>query len=630
MSIAAGHHIVPASDSLQPGAVRRPLRATSAVPAWIAFAGCVLVVAVLYWAQALLVPIALAGLLAFLLEPVVTILERAIGRVVAVLSVVAIATAVIGFAGWIVLRQASSVVEELPTYRTNIRHKIADLRWLQHGGTVEKLQKTVDDIKAQMAAPDEGETGTLERPVVVSPEPTYDLWGMPSWIGSVFEPLATAGLVLVLVIFILIEREDIRTRLLQLFGSGTLAVTTKALDEAATRVSRYLLRMSGVNLMFACGVAAGLTLIGVPYALLWGVLAGALRFIPYVGIWVGAGAPLAVSLAALPGWQGALLVIGLFLVIEIFTTVVLETFLYADAAGISQVALLVAVAFWAWLWGAPGLLLATPLTVCTVVLGKHVPGLRFLATLMADLPPLEPSVRVYERLLTRDYTEAAALVEEQAQQQGAESVYDTLLVPVLAYAERDLLEERLTPDDEREVVDAARELVQDLAPAVRGAGATDRVAKPAGMDRRVLTVAIDPVSDHLALEMLGTLLERDGIGLDAAPPRLLPSELVTVLQSSAHRILCIADVPPSPPSKTRYLVKKLHAALPDLSILVGRWAPPALRDESHQPLIDAGATAVAATLLETRDQLLKLIDTPTPQTDLAPERPDEPARALAR
>jgi predicted PurR-regulated permease PerM len=612
--------------------VRRSGRATSAVAAWLGFAGCVLVVAVLYWAQAVLVPIALAGLLAFLLAPVATAIERAIGRVPAVLTVVLFAAAVIGLAGWIVLRQASSVVAELPTYRTNIRHKIADVRWLQHGGAVEKLQKTVDDIKAEIAPNDEGQAGTPQQPLVVSPEPVQNLWGMPSWIGSVLEPLATAGLVLVLLIFILLEREDLRTRLLQLFGSGTLAVTTKAMDEAATRVSRYLLRMSGVNVLFACGVAAGLAAIGVPYALLWGALAGTLRFIPYVGIWIGAGAPLVVSLAALPGWQPALLVVGLFLVIEIVTTVFVETILYSDAAGISQVALLVAVAFWAWLWGAPGLLLATPLTVCMVVLGKHVPGLRFLATLMAELPPLEPSVRLYQRLLARDYADAAALIDEQSQQRDAETVYDELLVPVLCYAERDLLEERLSPDDEREIVDGARELAQDVATAVRNAGTGDPVAKPAGMDRGVLTVAIDPVTDHMALEMLGTLLERDGVRLDPAPSRVLPSELVTLLQTSAYRVVCIADLPPSPPSKTRYLVKKLRAALPDRAIVVGRWAPATLRDESTEVLVGAGATNVASTLLETRDQILKLIDPAPARDESTPHRPTLPelSRVAAR
>ncbi len=593
------------------------------VGAWIGFAGCVLVIAVLYWAQAVVVPIALAGLLAFLLAPLATALGRAIGRVAGVLSVVAIATAVISFAAWIVLHQASSLVDQLPTYRTNIRSKVADVRWLQHAGAVATLQKTVNDIKAEIATPGAGTPGTAQQPIVVAPEPVRSLLTVPSWIGSVLEPLATAGLVLVLVIFMLLEREDLRTRLLQLFGSGTLAVTTKALDEAATRVSRYLLRMSGVNALFACGVAAGLAWIGVPYAILWGALAGALRFIPYVGIWIGAGAPLIVSLAALPGWQPAFLVIGLFFVIEILTSVVVETFLYADAAGISQVALLVAVAFWAWLWGAPGLLLATPLTVCLVVLGKHVPGLRFVATLMAEVPELEPAVRLYERLLAHEYAEAAGLVDEQTQRDGPDTVYDALVVPVLCYAERDLLEQRLTPDDEREVVDAARELVQEVAPAVRQAGAVGATA--AGADRRVLVVAIDPVSDHLALEMLGTLVEGDGVRLDAAPARVLPSELVTLVQSSGYPAVCIADLPPSAPSKTRYLVKKLRAALPDCAVLVGRWSPPTLRDESTQPLVEAGATAVSPTLLDTRDQLRKLL----PATAASPDAPP-PVHAIAR
>src|SRR5262249_39991071 len=246
-----------------------------------------------------------------------------------------------------------------------------------------------------------------------------------------------------------------------------------------------------------------------------------------------------------------------------------------------------------------------------------------LATLMAEVPELEPAVRLYERLLAHEYTEAAGLVDEQTQRDGPETVYDALVVPVLCYAERDLLEQRLTPDDEREVVDAARELVQEVAPAVRQSGGVE--VTPTGADRRVLAVAIDPVSDHLALDMLGTLVERDGVRLDAAPARVLPSELVTLVQSSGYPVVCIADLPPSAPSKTRYLVKKLRAALPDCAVLVGRWSPPALRDESTMPLVDAGATAVSPTLLDTRDQLRKLL----PAASASPGTPP-PAHAVAR
>jgi hypothetical protein len=358
-----------------------------------------------------------------------------------------------------------------------------------------------------------------------------------------------------------------------------------------------------VNVIFGVGVTIGLLAIGVPYALLWGVLAAALRFIPYVGPWVGAGAPILVSLAALPGWTPGLLVIGLFVVLELFTNLVLETYLYADAAGVSQVALLISVAFWSWLWGALGLLLATPLTVCFVVLGKHVPGLEIIGTLMADVPALDVPVRCYERLLARDFAEASRLVDEHLAEHEPESVFDDLLLPVLAYAERDRLSQRLHADDARGVVAATRELVRDAAVVLRSCTAE----VPPNARERIAGCAVEAEADELALEMLGVLLEPAAVAIEYAPARLLPSELLTVLEQGGHRIACIADLPPSPTSKTRYLVRKLHTALADMKILVGRWAPPELADDGLQPLVEAGATHAARTLLETREQILRLV-----------------------
>src|SRR6185503_7701580 len=440
----------------------------------------------------------------------------------------------------------------------------------------------------------------------VASEHLEDPWGLGGWIGPLLEPLAPAGLVIVLVIFMLLERQELRNRVLGVFGTGTLAVTTRALDEAATRVSRYLLMQSLVNVLFGLGVGVGLVAIGVPYALLWAVLAAALRFIPYVGPWVGAGTPLLVSLAALPGWQPAFLVLALFVVLELFTNLVLEVYLYADAAGVSQVALLIAVAFWTWLWGGLGLLMATPLTVCLVVLGKHVPGLEPIATLMADVPALDPHFSCYQRLLARDYGEAASLVEDHCQSQPAETVYDELFVPALAYAERDRLEQRLTVEDERELVAATRELARDTA-----VGVCAQARQAPGNDvtprERIAGVAVEADADELALEMLGMLLDATPVAIELAPARLLSSELVTFLAQGRYRIVCIADLPPSRPSKARYLVRKLRAALPELTIVVGRWAPPAMADESSQSLLEAGANHVASTLLETRDELVRIV-----------------------
>ena len=353
---------------------------------WITFAGSVLIIVVLYWAQAVLVPVALAVLISFVLTPPVTWLERWIGRVPAVLIAVTLVFAVLGLAGWGLVRQMENLAEELPGYRVNILAKIADVRGAGKGGTVEKLQETIEEIKTDLGKTD-APAGRATAPVMITSELVS---GFPAiaWLGPIVGPLGTAALVVVLVIFMLLERRDLRDRLIGLFGQGRLTVTTKAFDEAGSRVSRQLLMQSLASLVYGVVAGLGLYFLGVPYPLVWGALGAALRYVPYVGPVIGAGGPILASLAAMPGWAGPLSVMGMFVVLELFTNLVLETALYAGAAGVSQVALLVSVAFWTWLWGPLGLLMATPLTVCVVVLGRHVPGLSSLGTLMADTPAL--------------------------------------------------------------------------------------------------------------------------------------------------------------------------------------------------------------------------------------------------
>ncbi|MBK5299433.1 MAG: AI-2E family transporter, partial [Vicinamibacteria bacterium] len=370
---------------------------TSSLKPWIAFAGTVLVIVVLYWAQALFVPIALAILLSFVLAPPVTWLERWLGRVPAVLVVVTLVFVVLGLAGWGLARQMENLATDLPAYRVNILAKIADVRGAGKGGTVEKLQETIEEIKTEVAKADASVGSTPQR-VLVATAPVSGYGGF-AWLGPILGPLGTAGLVVALVIFILLERRDLRDRLIGLIGHGRLTVTTKAFDEAGTRVSKQLLMQSLVNAIYGVVAGTGLYFLGVPYPLVWGTLGGALRFIPYLGPVLGAGAPILVSLAALPGWVGPIWVLSMFAVLEVFTNMVLETALYASSAGVSQVALLISVAFWTWLWGPLGLLMATPLTVCMVVLGKHVPALTFLQTLMTDTTPLASDYGYYQRLL---------------------------------------------------------------------------------------------------------------------------------------------------------------------------------------------------------------------------------------
>jgi predicted PurR-regulated permease PerM len=590
--------------------------ASRALKPWVTFAGCVLIVVILYWAQAVLVPIALAVLLTFVLTPPVTWLERWIGRYAAVLTVVMLVLVACALAGWGLARQLDHLAGDLPRYRVNILAKIADVRGAGKGGSVEKLQETIDEIKTDLGQSEP--KGTVARPVVVTSEQAAGFSGF-SWLAPIVSQLGTAGLVLVLVMFMLLERRGLRDRLIGLIGQGQLTTTTKALDEAGTRVSRQLLRQSLVNLVYGIAAGLGLYFLGVPYPLVWAALGAALRFIPYVGPVIAAGAPILVSLAALPGWAGPLSVVGLFIVLELFTNLVLETVLYAGAAGVSQVALLVSVAFWTWLWGPLGLLMATPLTVCLVVLGKHVPGLQVVGLLMADTPALAREYGFYQRLLARDLGEAADLLEDYIGTESPRSVYDALLLPALNYAESDRLEKRLSAYEETAVIDATRELLSDAADLIRRLPVVPPVpakdVPPPGRSTplRALGYATNGVADEVGLEMLAHLLDDLPIAVEIISTRLQAAELVSLVRQQGFSVVCLADLPPSPPSKTRYLVKRLRAAVADVHIVVGRWAPPALADDSTMALREAGANLVASTLMETRTYLAGLVETsPSP------------------
>jgi len=580
---------------------------------WITFAGSVLVIVVLYWAQAVLVPIALAILLSFVLAPPVTWLERFLGRVPAVLLVVTLVFVALGLAGWGLARQMDNLATDLPAYRANMLAKIDDVRGAGKGGTVEKLQETIEEIKTDIGKGD-APKGRTPQEVIVAASPAA-LGGF-AWLGPILGPLGTAGLVVAFVIFMLLERRDLRDRLIGVIGQGRLTMTTKAFDEASTRVSRQLLMQSLVNAIYGLAAGLGLYFLDVPYPLVWGVLGAALRFVPYLGPVLGAGAPILVSLAALPGWAGPLMVLSMFIALELFTNLVLETVLYAGAAGVSQVALLISVAFWTWLWGPLGLLMATPLTVCLVVLGKHVPGLTFIGTLMADTAPLAPEYTYYQRLLARDPSEAADLIERHIKNEPAGTVYDALLMPALNYAERDRLEERLSSDEEAAVIDATRELLTDTAHAIRRLQPTppeepiETILPGPREPLRVLGYAANGAADELALTMLAQAVDDLPIAIEITGDRLLASDLVALVRSQGVSVICLADLPPSPASKSRYLVKRLHDALPDLRIVMGRWSPPALADESSQALKDAGATLVATTIAETKEYLAGLIEIP--------------------
>ena len=578
---------------------------------WIAFAGCLLLVFVLDWAEALLLPIAVALLLTFLLNPPVSVLQRWIRRGPAVVLVVTLTCGGLAVLGWVVTREMSSLALQLPEYRQTIRQKVVDVRQMIRGGAVEQVQTTIDDIKREIAGP----TKTAAPQTVVL-EPPAAAFGMPAWLAGLLEPLATVGLVTALVIFMLLEHGEMRDRLVGVIGSGRMATTTKAFEEAGGRVSRYLLMQSLVNLTYGTMIGLGLFFIGVPYPLLWGALGAALRFIPYFGPWIAAGAPLLISLAAMPGWSHAFWTFGLFVVVEIFTNLVLEMVLYAGVVGVTQTALLVAVAFWTWLWGPLGLLLATPLTVCFVVLGKNVNGLRSMSMLMSDESPMSTDARYYQRLLAREPSDAWDLIEAHTATHSRGETFDEVMLPALIYARRDVLEGRLSAGDEQIVADQTRELLAMIArepapdadaPADDGKTALAAPTTVTATRLRVLGCPISGPADEAALLLLKTLIADSSVELDIASLHQMVSEAAAAIEERHYDAVCFVDVPPATPSRLRYATKQLRRRLPTLPILIGRWGGTiAPGDTDTAALVDAGATHVGGSLVETRDQLQEL------------------------
>jgi predicted PurR-regulated permease PerM len=578
------------------------LRALTLLAAFALVTGC------FYLAQAFLLPIAVSVLLAFLLTPVVAALQRwGLGRLLSVLVVVLLAFAVLAGIGVALGTRLTTLAHELPRYRANIREKIADVRWLGRGGAIEKVQETVESAarEAEEDQPSPAPQRARPTPVVVERETTGTIWSLPAALAPWLAPLGGAALVAVLVPFMLYERQELRNRVIRALGYRSLTVTTRALDEAARRVSRYLLMQTIVNSTFGGLVAVGLWLIGVPYALLWGAFAAVLRFIPYVGPWLAAIMPIALSLAVFPGWTRPLLVVALILVLELFSNMVMETLLYAQSAGVSEVALLVSVAFWTWLWGPVGLLLATPMTVVLVVFAKHVPSLAFVSVLAGDDAPLEPDVAFYQRILAGDQDEAVEIVEEYAKTHPLEELFDAVLVPALARARADRARDALSDEEERHVVQRTAEVLDALEETViPAAAARDTATGPAAVVE-VLGCPARDATDALALRMLGYLLQPTA-SLRVAPAGVLAAELLDLVAEQVPGAVVVGALGPGGLTHVRYLVKRLRGRFPDLRLVVGRWGVAAEEPPAGAPMVAPGIDAVGLTLVETRDRALEL------------------------
>jgi predicted PurR-regulated permease PerM len=462
----AARDVVSRSDYSSRAAIDDLPAPRTSLPGAITLVG---VSAILYLGREVFLPLAVAFLLTFALAPIVSFLrKRSLPKPVAVVLTVLIAFAALALLATVVATQVTNLAQNIPTYQSNIIAKVHSLKEMgANGGIIDRLSGAVQRVGAELQAntqaaqPAQAVPETKPLPVeIVSQESTIDT--LKNVIVPLVSPFATAGLVIVVVIFMLLEREDLRDRFIRLVGYGDVHRTTEALQEAGTRVGHYLLMQLVVNTLYAVPIAAGLWLLGIPNALLWGLLALVLRFVPYIGPAIGMMLPLFLALAVAPGWSLVLWTGALFLVMELVSGNILEPLLYGSRTGLSPLAIIVAAIFWTWLWGPLGLVLSTPLTVCMVVLGRYVPQFEFLGVLLGNEPVLDPHTRLYQRLLSGNSDEATDNAEEFLEKKYLVDYYDTIGIPALLLAEQDRERGALQDEQRQRLALTAQTLITNL------------------------------------------------------------------------------------------------------------------------------------------------------------------------
>ena len=550
------------------------------------------------------------------------------------LLVVVTIFAATGAGGWVLTRQLVDLATKLPDYKENIRTKLRSIK-LPSGGVFTKISETVEELKKDLPG---AQTPTQKAvPAARAPTTSVALPSSPApsqvQAGETFRvnpvdlaqhllaplvgPLGTAALVLLLVIFMLLRREDLRRRLIRLIGKGRISSATQAMDDAGARVFRYLFMQLVVNVSYGIPVAIGLYFIGVPNAILWGACATVLRFIPYLGPWIAASIPVALSLAVSPSWMMPLLTIGLFVLLELLSNNVMEPWLYGTSTGVTPIALIIAAVFWTWLWGPVGLILSTPLTVCLVVMGRHVPSLSFLSVLLSDEEALTPAEDFYHRLLTVDEQDELEFVESYLKANSLTALYDSVFVPVIIATETDHRLELLDDEQRSFIEQSLRDIIEDLGTLPQAAAriAADKTEADA-------TPSFSPVApphvyclparadrDELAGAMLTQLLQHQGFTAQNAPGKLAAGELLDLVEGSNVDAACISVVSPSTIISARYICAKLRARFPQLKIVIGLWGMSQGVTDAARRLRDSGADEVVTAIGDAVVQFAKHVPT---------------------
>jgi predicted PurR-regulated permease PerM len=540
----------------------------------------------LYFAQALLIPLALALTLNFLLAPAVLWLEKArIPRTPAVGIVVVVAFCLIAGVGWVVTSQLLGVAIKLPNYRSNIRDKIVAAHKPTEGSLGQAV-KMIEDI-GEEAITGTSSTGAsqtadkLPHPETSKPtqvqvvEPVGNQFNAIRELALHFLKIVGMGIiVLVFTIYMLEKREDLRNRLLLLAGMSHISLMSRALEDAATRISQYLVLQFAVNAAYGICFGSALYLINIPNATLWGVIAGLLRVVPYVGTAIGCLLPLVFSFAVFPTWWPPLMVLTIFILLELITANFLEPWLYGSRTGISSLALLATAIFWTVFWGWPGLVLSTPLTVCLIVMGRYVPQLAFLHILLGDEAELAPEARFYERLLAMDQAEARSIADRFLSGHKLLELYDTILIPALTLAEEDRHKGSLDESKSNFLFLSASELVAELSEynEKSATAVPDLVEIPESKCAVIcIPAAANDQADELTAMMLAQLLERNSHHTLLLSPTSVTAEVLSKLAEEQRTVVCISALPPFAFTATRTLCQQLRHFLPNNRIVIGMW-----------------------------------------------------------
>jgi predicted PurR-regulated permease PerM len=594
-----------------------------------------IIIGTLYFGREVFVPIALAILLSFVLAPLVRLLQRwHLPRGLSVVGVVVLAFVSIFALGGVIATQVTELAGDLPRYQFTMREKIKSLRGTAApSGTLERAADVLHDLGKELNKPKEpavAPPASLQTPapearpipVEVRQPPPTALESIAALISPLLHPLTTTGIIAIFVIFILLQREDLRNRFIKLAGSHDLQKTTAALDDAATRLSRLFLIQLAVNAAFGVVIGAGLWIIGVPSPILWGILAAILRFVPYIGAVIAAVFPLTLAAAVDPGWSMLLWTAALFLVVEPVVGHLIEPLLYGHSTGLSPVAVVASATFWTALWGPVGLVLATPLTVCLVVLGRHVERLEFLDVMFGDRPALSPPEIFYQRMLAGDPAEAVDKAEEFLKERPLSTYYDDVALPGLKLAQSDVTRGALDREQAEKIKAAVLEVVEALAEQADGkqpdatthdpeaAAAVEAVhdvapvlpvLKREGLapewqaDAPVLCVAGRGPLDEAAAAMLAQLLQKHGLGTRVEGADAVATMNILRLETSGVAMVCLSYLDAGSPAHMRYTIRRMRRILPAAQIVLACWgadADMAALRESTKP------EGVASTLRE--------------------------------